>query len=175
MSFGNILDQWEKESGRGAEISSSGCPAKSKPSASKKGGAERDGKINPMDAWLNRYGVQDKDAQPEALSRADKIRLQAEERRRLRSMKPEAQIDLHGLSAADAERELDSFFAECRRRDLRKILIVHGRGIHSEGQPVLSSIVKSYIERSPLAGEHGTAEPKDGGSGATWVILKKTE
>ncbi len=164
MSFGDILEQWEAKGGR--SLTNSG--------AAKKGLDGKESKTHPLDIWLNRYGVQDKDLNPESVSRADKIRMQAEERRRLRKMKPEATIDLHGISATDAEPALDAFFSECSRRGLRKILIIHGRGLHSEGQPVLSSIAKSYVERSPLAGEHGAASQEYGGRGAMWVILKKT-
>ncbi len=173
MNFGDILEQWEKEGGHVAVNSGNGVPVKSKSAGANKSAAENGIKINPMDAWLNRYGVQDKDAAPEALSRADKIRMQAKERRRLKEMAPEAELDLHGLLSNEAEHALDAFFAECSRKGLRKVLIIHGKGIHSEDQPVLSSIVKSYVERSPLAGEHGAAAQKDGGRGAMWVILKK--
>ena len=178
MTFGDILEQWEKEKKGGARPSGGASSSKPKPAASspapKSAKTENSAKISPMDAWLNRYGVQDKDAAPEAVSRSDWLRMQSEERRKLRAMKPEAEIDLHGLSADDAARELDSFFAECRSKGLRKVLIIHGRGIHSEGQPVLSSIVTSFVERCPFAGEYGKAAQKDGGCGAMWVILKKT-
>lgn len=140
----------------------------------RKGEAKKNGKINmDMIAWIDRYGVPDKDARPEPLSPEDKRRMQAEERRRLRAKAHEAKIDLHGLLGDDVDGALDRFFDECIRKDLEKVLIVHGRGIHSDGPPVLYSRVKSYIDRCPFAGESGQAAPKDGGSGATWVILKR--
>ena len=129
-------------------------------------------KINPMEVWLDRYGVHDKDARPEPLSAEDMRRMQAEERRRLIKMKPEARIDLHGRVAEGVDSELDSFFDDCLRRGIKKVLIVHGKGIHSNGRPVLSSMVKSYLDRCRFAGECGQAD-KYGGAGATWVILKR--
>ena len=129
--------------------------------------------IPPLDLWLHRYGVQDKDAEPEPVSRTESIRRRAEQRRRLKAMQPEAKLDLHGLTQEEAEHSLDSFFRECRQKGLRKILIVHGKGLHSEGQPVLFSVVRSYLERNPFAGDFGQAAKEDGGSGALWVILKQ--
>ena len=138
----------------------------------KKGGAKKKDEINSiMTAWLDRYGVHDKDARPE-LSAEERRRRQSEERRRLMEMKPEARIDLHGHIADDVDGALDSFFDDCLRKGLKKVLIVHGKGIHSNGRPVLSSMVKSYLDRCHFAGESGQAAPNDGGSGATWVILK---
>ena len=144
----------------------------------KKGGAKKNSKINPiidaMEAWLNSHDVPDKDARPE-LSAEERRRMQAEERRRLMKMKPEARIDLHGHIADDVDGALDRFFDDCLRKGIKKVLIVHGKGIHSNGRPVLSSMVKSYLDRCRFAGESGQAAPNDGGSGATWVILKKPD
>ncbi len=170
MNFADILDRWEKMDKKTSPENNS--VARETPDSSVK--ASGQGKrANPMDIWLNRYGVEDKDSEPSSWSRADILRNQAEERRRLRKMKPEAVIDLHGLTRDDAEASLDAFFRECRLQGLRKILIVHGKGLHSEGQPVLLSMVRSYIERNPYAGESGVASNEEGGSGALWVILKK--
>ena len=136
-------------------------------------GENKKGKVNAdMDAWLDRYGVHDKDARPE-LSAEERRRRQAEERRRKRAMPHQAEIDLHGLLADEVDDALDSFFEDCIRKDLEKVLIVHGKGIHSKDRPVLYSKVTSYIDRCRFAGESGFAPQKDGGSGATWVILKR--
>ncbi len=171
MNFADILDQWEKMDKKDTRPGASSFRKGRDYSVNK---PEPEKRANPMDIWLNRYGVEDKDSGPSSWSRGDIIRAQAEERRRLRRMKPEAVIDLHGLTRDDAEASLDAFFNECRVQGLRKILIVHGKGLHSEGQPVLFSMVRSYIERNPYAGEFGRASNEEGGSGALWVILKKT-
>ena len=182
MNFGDILEKWEKTGGtpQTPDNLSGGMQAHGsapRPSGNSGKNKKADGKpqpaIHPLDLWLNRYGVQDKDAEPEPVSRTESIRRRAEQRRRLKAMQPEAKLDLHGLTQEEAEHSLDSFFRECRQKGLRKILIVHGKGLHSEGQPVLFSVVRSYLERNPFAGDFGQGAKEDGGSGALWVILKQ--
>ena len=53
-----------------------------------------------------------------------------------------------------------------------KVLVVHGKGNHSEGESVLKRTTREFVERCPFAGESGQAEVRLGGSGATWVALK---
>lgn len=126
--------------------------------------------INPMELWLRRYGTVDKDKIREEAEEAGKL----SNREYLIKMKPEATIDLHGLHQDEAEQRLDSFVTDCKRRGLKKILIIHGKGIHTTGtDPVLGKLVKSFIERDKRLGTSGHPKSKmEGGSGATWVILK---
>ena len=82
-------------------------------------------------------------------------------------------LDLHGLTAAEAESRLNSFFAKAGKAGWRKVLIIHGKGIHSKEEPILKKVVMDFIESSPLAGAHGTPGAAEGGSGAVWVAIKK--
>lgn len=87
---------------------------------------------------------------------------------------PQATLDLHGMNSREAEQALENFVIECRRRGLRKVLIVHGKGHHSQGEPVLQGVVRRYLEKSPYTGAFGPAERKHGGHGATWVAVRKS-
>lgn len=192
MNFGDILDEWDRETAKAygkkkiarderREIASAreSAPDSLNVPVSGQGPLPVDSpkkrpdsgevRANPMDVWLRRYGTCDKDTEmassPEAVS-------PAERRRRLRAMKPEAVLDLHGLTRDDAWRRLESFFADCRRRGMRKVLVIHGKGNHSGGDPVLRQTVLLFIEQNPHAGESGSADKDSGGSGSTWVILK---
>lgn len=82
-------------------------------------------------------------------------------------------LDLHGLTGREAREELARFIRSMRRRNLRKGLVVHGKGIHSADGSVLSPLVREYLEMSTEIGEFGRASRKDGGSGATWFILRQ--
>ena len=93
-------------------------------------------------------------------------------RRRLKTKKPDAELDIHGLTRDEAWLSLEAFFAESRRNGLEKILIIHGKGNHSAGKPVLKRTVMEFIERCPYAGESGRGKASDGGEGTTWVLLK---
>lgn len=125
--------------------------------------------INPMEAWLRRYGTIDKDK----IAEETEQRIRQTDHNYLRSMKIEASIDLHGLHQDEAEGRLNSFIADCKRRGLKKILIVHGKGIHSNGtDPVLGELVRKYIEHDKRLGMSGHPDRNMGGNGATWVIIK---
>jgi DNA-nicking Smr family endonuclease len=81
-------------------------------------------------------------------------------------------IDLHGYTASDAENALELFFDRSYREGCEKILIVHGKGNHSNGDAVLKETVRKFIEACPYAGKSGQNPGAEGGSGATWVLLK---
>jgi DNA-nicking Smr family endonuclease len=94
--------------------------------------------------------------------------------RNLRKLEPQATLDLHGMNSREAEQALEEFVLECRRRGVRKILIVHGKGHHSRGEPVLQGVVRRYLESSPYTGAFGPAQGRHGGRGATWVVVRKS-
>ena len=82
-------------------------------------------------------------------------------------------LDLHGLTAAEAENKLRIFFAKAQKTGWKKVLVIHGKGIHSSDEPVLKKVVMDFIENSPIAGSHGIPGASEGGSGAVWVAIKK--
>jgi DNA-nicking Smr family endonuclease len=67
-------------------------------------------------------------------------------RRRLRDYPPpQAELDLHGFTSAQAAEKTETFLRLSRRRGRRTVLIITGRGIHSDGRPVLPDVVESRI------------------------------
>jgi DNA-nicking Smr family endonuclease len=155
MDFGDILDQWDRQTGK---------------SAGKKAAARNAAKgADMLNAWLRANDVIDKDsALPDSAALAEK----AERRRRLRTKKPDASLDLHGQTRDEAWVSMDGFFRLSRQQGFEKLLIVHGKGNHSKGEAALKRVVRDYIERCAFAGESGQATAAEGGSGATWVLLK---
>jgi len=95
-----------------------------------------------------------------------------EKRRRLRNKKPDAELDIHGQTREAAWLALDAFFREAKDKGHEKLLVIHGKGNHSAGDPVLKRVVMDFIERCPFAGESGKGKAAAGGEGATWVLLK---
>jgi len=85
---------------------------------------------------------------------------------------PQAILDLHGMNSREAEQVLDNFIQSARRRGLQRVLIVHGKGHHSPGEPVLKGVVRKYLEKCPYTGAFGPADRKQGGRGATWVVVR---
>lgn len=118
--------------------------------------------------WFESDGFWDSYDKGEEEREDDKVK----RRECLRSMAPESEIDLHGLSVEEALLNLDRFLREASRRGLRKVLIIHGKGNHSKEGPVLPGAVHDFLRSSPLAGETGIATRDKGGRGATWVIVR---
>ena len=162
MDFGDILDQWDRQTGRSA-----GKKSPSAHGASGRGPADHGADI--LNAWLRVNGVFDKDAEPAGSTALSE---QRERRRRLRRKKPDASLDLHGKTRDEAWLAMDGFFRLSQQQGLEKLLIIHGKGNHSRGETALKRVVRDYIERCAFAGESGQADALQGGSGATWVLLK---
>lgn len=86
----------------------------------------------------------------------------------------DAELDLHGLSRAEAQRELSDFLRECLARGARCVRIVHGKGLRSEPPgPVLKPSVALWLQRREDVLAYAAAQPGDGGSGATYVLLRR--
>ena len=100
-----------------------------------------------------------------------------ERRYRLIRKKPDASIDIHGFTRDEAWAALEKFFEENRKIGNEKVLIIHGKGNHRSGfsgnEAILKEMVIRFIESYSLAGESGHSSARDGGTGATWVILKE--
>ncbi len=88
-------------------------------------------------------------------------------------------VDLHRLTQEAAEFRIRDFLLNSHARGLRCVLIVHGKGLNSENHvPVLKKRVPLWLSRGPVRKiilAFATAKPYDGGTGATYVLLKRTK
>jgi DNA-nicking Smr family endonuclease len=87
---------------------------------------------------------------------------------------PEAKLDLHGHTAAQAEAALRAFLVEAAALRRRCVLVIHGRGLHSDGVAVLRDTVFAALV-GPMSGwvhAFATAASCDGGDGATYVMVR---
>lgn len=83
------------------------------------------------------------------------------------------EIDLHGLSGAEAKAAMRDFIAGAAARGMRCVRIIHGKGRRSGPRgPVLKNIVNHWLQRSDFVLAFGSARTVDGGNGATDVLLK---
>jgi DNA-nicking Smr family endonuclease len=82
-------------------------------------------------------------------------------------------LDLHGRRTEEARTLLDAFLADCAQRRVRCALIVHGKGFRSpERQPVLKQKVNYWLRLYPQVLAFCSAPRRDGGTGATYVLLR---
>jgi len=167
VDFGDILKKWEKQTGRAR--------------------GER-GTSPALNGLLDMTEIYDKDAALEKERNAglsSGTSLRGERRYRLLRKKPDDLIDLHGLNRDDAWNALEAFFENSRRNGCEKVLIIHGKGNHgtramynaplNEGlsEGALRDLSRRFVELCPFAGESGYSSAREGGTGATWVILKE--
>lgn len=90
-------------------------------------------------------------------------------------LRPEARVDLHGMTQAQAHAELNGFVAECQMADLRTVLVITGKGSVREGG-VLRRMVPRWLNQPPLRGmviAIEQATPRDGGAGAFYLLLRR--
>jgi DNA-nicking Smr family endonuclease len=120
----------------------------------------------------------------EALSDApvamDKRRFQRMTRGKLQ---PEARIDLHGMTLAQAHAALNGFILRAQGQGLRLVLVITGKGRRVEdGGPIprrmgaLKHDVPQWLRMAPLAGavlELREAHARHGGAGAYYVYLRR--
>jgi len=97
--------------------------------------------------------------------------------RRLRSgeIKRDARLDLHGLHAPAARRRVHERLRSVHAEGGRCVLVIHGRGRHSEGEPVLKDALLEWLAEPPVASlvmAFASASGGDGGVGATYVLLR---
>ncbi len=173
MDFGDILEKWDasqkvKSTKKTAQVSNKKANASFKKENSSSL-MEESFSENPMNIWLSKYGTVDKDREKEEIEKENKF-LNVEY---LKSMKPDATLDLHGFTQDEAWSKLKVFVDSCYQKHLKKILIIHGKGLHSHGtDPVLGDLVRLFIERDKRLGLSGHPDRSHGGTGATWVIIK---
>ena len=82
-------------------------------------------------------------------------------------------LDLHGLTVAQARKTLLEFLGECEASGLRHVIIVHGKGFRSKDKPVIKPMVNRWLRAVDNVLAFHSAQPRDGGNGAVYVLLKK--
>jgi DNA-nicking Smr family endonuclease len=112
---------------------------------------------------------------PLAIGHAAGIDRASFERLKRGRMEIEARLDLHGLTQAEAHRELSAFIAREFSRGSRLALVITGKG--REGRGVLREVVPRWLNEPGLRGRVlavTQAQKRDGGDGSLYVLLRKT-
>jgi DNA-nicking Smr family endonuclease len=97
----------------------------------------------------------------------------------------EARVDLHGMRQDDAHRALGAFIASSARDALRCVLVITGKGMRrlDDDQTggageigILRNAVPRWLNEAPNRARilaFGAAQPRDGGGGALYVLLRR--
>lgn len=101
----------------------------------------------------------------------------------------EDELDLHRHTVEKARQALWQFIKQAQARQSRCVLIQHGKGYHSgshaaphdeRGEPasktvsVLKSHVAHWLQQFESVLAYSSTAPRDGGTGAVYVLLKKS-
>ncbi|MCP4077883.1 MAG: hypothetical protein GY744_17065 [Gammaproteobacteria bacterium] len=84
----------------------------------------------------------------------------------------DAMLDLHGHRQHEAIHELEAFMQSAINTRSRLVLIIHGKGFNSASEAVLRPLVQYWLSEQSAVLAYCPAQPKDGGSGASYVYLK---
>ncbi len=87
-----------------------------------------------------------------------------------------ATFDLHGMTRDEALAHLEQRFADAIAAQMRVVCLIHGRGLHSQGRPVLKQAVYHWLKAGSFAGSVLAIIPQPGsGGGACLVLLRAAE
>lgn len=88
----------------------------------------------------------------------------------------EGRLDLHGMTQAEAHGRLNAFVADAVAAGKRCVLVITGKGLARDGSGILREAVPRWLNTPPLR-EHvlvfDYAQPRHGGLGALYVLLKR--
>lgn len=89
----------------------------------------------------------------------------------------EGRLDLHGLTQAEAHRALNGFLADAQAAGKRCVIVITGKGRSDTGEGgVLRRAVPHWLDQPPNRGRIiavREAQPRHGGGGALYVLLRK--
>lgn len=88
----------------------------------------------------------------------------------------EARLDLHGRTQSEAHHDLVEFVEASYRGGRRCVLVITGRGLGPDGPGVLKSAVPRWLGEAELSRRLlgvATAQPRHGGAGALYLLLRR--
>ncbi|WP_318462013.1 DNA endonuclease SmrA [Photobacterium leiognathi] len=86
----------------------------------------------------------------------------------------QGRLDLHKKSLQQARDEILTFLKQSQRLDIRTVIIVHGKGERSNPPALMKSYVTTWLEQISDVLCFHSAQRQHGGTGALYVMLKKS-
>jgi DNA-nicking Smr family endonuclease len=88
----------------------------------------------------------------------------------------QAEIDLHGMTVAEAQPRLQDFIENSARSGRLCVRVVHGKGLGSGHRgPILKQKVNRWLRRWDPVLAFVSTRQVDGGTGAVYVLLQRTD
>jgi DNA-nicking Smr family endonuclease len=92
--------------------------------------------------------------------------------------KIEARLDLHGMTQKEAHRALMEFLRQADEAGRRCLLVITGRGLAADGPGILKSSVPRWLDEGAVRRRIlavAAAQPRHGGAGALYVLLRRRD
>jgi DNA-nicking Smr family endonuclease len=83
-------------------------------------------------------------------------------------------LDLHAMTIEQARAAVLHFLLSNHKAGLRCVQIIHGKGQSSQGGARLKNHVNHWLRQIPWVLAFSSAQPRDGGHGAVYVLLAKS-
>ena len=102
--------------------------------------------------------------------------LQKKQQRKIRQglLAVDGSLDLHGCTQQQANQALTQFITEALAEGFSSLVIIHGKGTRSDQNSVLKPMVQHWLARQPQVLAWCPAQPRHGGSGASYVFLRSS-
>ncbi|MGE4580093.1 MAG: Smr/MutS family protein [Desulfuromonadales bacterium] len=136
---------------------------------------QREAPLTEQDLFLQALGKMEvtfadeypEEAAPEASPRRMKLL-------RKGKLRPEATLDLHGLTREEARSKVRFFLEDSLYHRRKVVLVITGRGKSSGREPILRDDMERYLEQEGRAwvSEWGRAPRQYGGEGALVIFLR---
>lgn len=123
---------------------------------------------------------------PPAMHRGQQLRMDHKVYKKMTQgrLRPEAKLDLHGMTLSEAESELVQFILSCQAKGFRLVLVITGKGSREidsgsllvQRRGVLRHQVPQWLHSGPLARSVQQLTPahmRHGGTGAYYVYLRR--
>lgn len=107
--------------------------------------------------------------------RRDGTQLQVMQNLKFGTYEPQAHIDLHRLTIAEARERVWNFLEGAREKGFRTVQIIHGKGIKSNPPATLKSYVGQVLQDYKHVIGYCSAPEQLGGAGATLIWIRKSD
>ena len=91
-------------------------------------------------------------------------------------IRPEARLDLHGMTLDEAHRAVAGFIARCAAERLRCAIVITGKGRLGAESGTLRAELPRWLGLAATRARvlaFAEARPRDGGAGACYVLLRR--
>ena len=85
----------------------------------------------------------------------------------------QSQLDLHRKTMKEARELLYGYILKCHESGWRTVMVLHGKGGVNGKKAQMKSFCAIWLKQMDYVMAYHSAQPKDGGAGALYVLVKK--